>query len=78
MFYICVQINASESESESESESKKDDRQQIKNYRPVSLFSNISKIMERIVHDALYSYCTGYKLLTDTNSGFKATRLKMH
>ena len=51
---------------------KKDGRQQIKNYRPVSLLSNISKVMERIVHNALYSYCTKYKLLTDKNSGFKA------
>ena len=51
---------------------KKDDRQQIKNYRPVSLLSKISKVMERIVHNALYSYCTKYKLLTDKNSGFKA------
>ena len=34
---------------------KKDDRQQIKNYRPVSLLSNISKVMEGIVHNALYS-----------------------
>ena len=50
----------------------KDDRQQIKNYRPVSLLSNISKVMERIVHNALYSYCTKYKLLPDKNSGFKA------
>ena len=51
---------------------KKDDRQQIKNYRPVSLLSNISKVMGRIVHNALYSNCTKYKLLTDKNSGFKA------
>ena len=50
----------------------KDDRQQIQNYRPVSLLSNISKVKERIVHNALYSYCTKYKLLTDKNSGLKA------
>ena len=37
---------------------KKDERQQINNYRPVSLLSNISNVMERIVHNALYSYCT--------------------
>ena len=41
---------------------KKDDRQQIQNYRPLSLLSNIYKVMERIVHTALYSYCTKYKL----------------
>ena len=51
---------------------KKEDRQSVKNYRPVSLLSNISKVMERIVHNALYSYCSKYKLLTEKNSGFKA------
>ena len=34
--------------------------------------SNIYKVIERIVHNALYSFCTKYKFLTDKNSGFKA------
>ena len=28
----------------------------VNNYRPISLLSNISKIIEKIVHDRLYMY----------------------
>lgn len=50
---------------------KKNDRQLVKNYRPVSLLCTISKVLERIVHSRLYEYCIAYNLLTDRNSGFK-------
>ena len=50
---------------------KKNDRQNVSNYRPVSLLCTLSKVLERIVHSRLYDYCTENKLLTDKNSGFK-------
>jgi hypothetical protein len=41
------------------------------NYRPVSVLPAISKIMERIVHDQLYSYLASNNLLSPQQSGFK-------
>ena len=45
---------------------KKGDRHNIKNYRPVSLLSSISKIFEKAVHSHLYKYCELNYLLSDT------------
>ena len=50
---------------------KKNDRQKVSNYRPVSLLCTLSKVMERIVHTRLYEHCVSNNLLTDKNSGFK-------
>ena len=50
---------------------KKNDKQTKKNYRPISLLSNLSKILERHVFIALYDYCIRHKLLTWRNSGYK-------
>ncbi len=41
------------------------------NYRPVSLLSCISKVMERVVFNVMYSYFKRLGLLTERNSGFK-------
>ena len=35
---------------------KKNCKTDVNNYRPISLLSNISKIIEKIVHDRLYMY----------------------
>ena len=50
---------------------KKGDKGHVKNYRPVSLLSNVAKVQERIVFDVLYNYCSEHNLLTWRNSGFK-------
>jgi len=50
---------------------KKGDRQSKTNYRPISLLSNMSKVMERIVFNRLFEHCTKHNLLTEKNSGFK-------
>ena len=50
---------------------KKGGRHNIKNYRPVSLLSFISKIFEKAVYSHLYKYCELNDLLSDKNSGFK-------
>ncbi len=41
------------------------------NYRPVSLLSCISKVMERVVYNTLYQYFKRHGLLSERNSGFK-------
>jgi exonuclease III len=41
------------------------------NYRPVSVLPVISKIMERIAHDQMYSYLYDNELLCPQQSGFK-------
>ncbi len=50
---------------------KKAFRHLKENYRPVSLLSCISKVMERIVYNALYNFFKVYGLLSERNSGFK-------
>ena len=50
---------------------KKGSRQLKSNYRPVSLLSNVSKVLERLVYNKLYEYCKRHNILTDRNSGFK-------
>ena len=50
---------------------KKDNPQLVSNYRPISLLSPTSKILEKIVYNRLYDYCLANKLLTPKNSGFK-------
>ena len=39
---------------------KSDKKNLITNYRPISLLSNISKILERIVYDKIISYVSNY------------------
>ncbi len=41
------------------------------NYRPISLLSCISKVMERVVFNVIYDYCVVNGLFNDRNSGFK-------
>ena len=50
---------------------KKGDKSDKTNYRPISLLSNTSKILEKIVYKRLYEYMTGNNLLIEQNSGFK-------
>ena len=50
---------------------KKNSKQDKKNYRPISLLCNVSKVFERIVHNKLYNYLTSNELLIPQNSGFK-------
>ena len=49
---------------------KKGSRQDYKNYRPISLLSNTSKILERVVYNHLYEHCAENHLLSENNSGF--------
>ena len=51
---------------------KKNDKQSIKNYRPISLLPICAKIFEKIVFDQLYSYFTSNGLITKNQSGFRS------
>ena len=50
---------------------KKENRQIIKNYRPISLLPCVSKVLERLVFNQLLAYCQEHNLLTWRNAGFK-------
>ena len=44
------------------------------NYRPISLFPQFSKILEKLFNDRLCKFIDKYKLLTDSQYGFRANR----
>ena len=52
---------------------KKNKRCDVGNYRPVSVLSVVSKILERAVYTQLEDYLTKKKLLFDFQSGFRNT-----
>lgn len=51
---------------------KSGDKSDVGNYRPISVLPILSKIIERAIHDQLYSYLTNEGLLSDAQSGFRA------
>ena len=51
---------------------KKDSRDYISNYRPISILPIASKILEKHVSIHLYEYMTPYNLLHQKQSGFRA------
>jgi len=44
----------------------------VSNYRPISVLSIISKILERAVHNQLYTYLTNCNILSQSQSGFRS------
>ena len=50
---------------------KKDDRQIVSNYRPISLLPICGKILEKIVFDQVYTYLNVNNLLSKNQSGFR-------
>ena len=53
---------------------KKGDKSSCKNYRPVSLLSVVSKILERVMYDQLVQYLTENELLDPNHHGFRQNR----
>ena len=49
---------------------KKDSKLKCSNYRPISLLSNIEKILERIVYNRLYKFFEDNKLVYNLQFGF--------
>ena len=52
--------------------------QNIQNYRPISLLSSISKILEKIVYNRLYSFFTTYNLFSNHQFGFRHRHSTTH
>lgn len=53
---------------------KKGDKQDCSNYRPISLLSTLSKIIEKLFNKRLISYIEGQKLLSDNQYGFRSKK----
>ena len=50
---------------------KKGDKQNIKNYRPISLLPICGKFFEKVIFNNLYSFLTENSLITKHQSGFR-------
>ena len=50
---------------------KKNDKQSIKNYRPVSLLPICGKIFERLLYNKMFSFFIENGLISQNQSGFK-------
>ena len=50
---------------------KKNERNLLKNYRPISLLPICSKIFERLIFNSLYNYISKNNLLSQNQSGFR-------
>lgn len=50
---------------------KDEDKANPNNYRPISVLPVVTKLIERVIFDQLYSYLTGHNLLTESQSGFR-------
>ena len=50
---------------------KKNDKQLVKNYRPISLLPIFGKIFEKIIFDRLYNFLSQEELLNPNQSGFR-------
>ena len=51
---------------------KKDDETLFCNYRPISLLPVISKVVEKVMHDQIYTFFTEHSLFNDNQYGFKS------
>ena len=50
---------------------KKDDKHCVKNYRPISILPVVSKVIDKIVYNQLYSYFTKNNYLNTNQYGFR-------
>ena len=50
---------------------KKEDKQLVKNYRPISLIPICGKLFQKIIFTSLYSYLNNNSLITHDQSGFR-------
>jgi hypothetical protein len=49
----------------------KGEKSEKSNYRPITLLSCMSKILEKLIYKSIYEYCVSNELLISENSGFK-------
>lgn len=53
---------------------KSGDRGSTNNYRPISVLSSLSKILEKIINDRLRNFITKFNILSDNQYGFRNGR----
>ena len=57
---------------------KKDSKLKVANYRPISLLSNINKILEKLMFNRLYSFLESNKCIYDLQFGFRQKHSTNH
>ena len=57
---------------------KKGDKLDIKNYRPISLLSSFSKVLEKIIYIRTISFFKFYDILSNTQFGFREKHSTIH
>ena len=57
---------------------KKGSRLLVSNYRPISLLSNLNKILEKIVHDRVYSFLEDALCIYSLQFGFRKKHSTNH
>ena len=57
---------------------KKDSKLICGNYRPISLLSNISKLLEELMYSRLYSFLNIFNCITELQIGFRANHSTSH
>ena len=57
---------------------KKDNKECIENYRPVSILPIFGKIFEKIIYTRLYNYLTSKGILRDEQFGFRKSHSTVH
>ena len=50
---------------------KAGNKNDVSNLRPVSLLPSTSKLIEKIVHSRIYSFCENNKILDERQGGFR-------
>ena len=53
---------------------KKGNKDEVKNYRPISILSVYSKIFERVVYGQVYKFLEKYSILSNHQFGFRSGR----
>ena len=58
---------------------KKGDNQDVNNYRPISLLSSLSKVLEKLIHKRTISFLKDQNILYDFQFGFRDKHIQaMH
>ena len=56
----------------------KGSEQEVQNYRPITLLSNVDKIFEKLVHNRLINYLDRYNILFERQFGFRKRHATIH